>query len=54
MNKDIEQRFALTPFCEGGSYGRSTKRLGGLLKGSPVAAEFIRHPLIQKELAETA
>ena len=46
LNTDLDQCFAETPYCEGDFYGRRTKRFGGLLRRSPVAAEFVSHPLI--------
>jgi len=46
LNRDLDERFAATPFCEGGFYGPRTKRFGSLLKRSPVAADFVQHPLI--------
>ena len=46
IERDFQERFAQTPFCEGAFYGSRTKRFGGLLKRSPHAAAFVQHPLI--------
>ena len=46
LNVDLDDRFARTPFCDGGFYGPRTKRFGSLLKRSPVAVDFVGHPLI--------
>lgn len=46
LNQDLEERFASTPYCEGGFYGERTKRFGSLLKRSPLAAAFVQHELI--------
>ena len=46
LNGDLAERFARTPFCEGGFYGERTKRFGGVLKRSAAADAFVRHPLI--------
>ena len=46
INDHLDERFAATPFSEGGFYGPRTKRFGSLLKRSSVAADFVQHPLI--------
>lgn len=46
INRDLDARFAATPFCEGGFYGPRTKRFGSLLTRSSVAADFVQHPLM--------
>ena len=46
LNRDLDTTFSRTPFCEGGFYGRHTKRFGALLTRSQVIAGFIRHQLI--------
>jgi N-acyl-L-homoserine lactone synthetase len=46
INDDLDERFAGTPFSEGGFYGPRTKRFGSLLKRSSVASEFVQHPVI--------
>jgi hypothetical protein len=46
INEDLDERFAATPFSEGGFYGPRTKRFGSLLKRSSVAPDFVQHPLI--------
>ena len=38
LDADVAQAFDETPFCEGGFYGRRTKRFGRLLARSPQAA----------------
>lgn len=43
---DLEDRFARTPFCEGGFYGGRTKRFGGVLKRSAHAEALVMNPLI--------
>lgn len=43
---DLADRFERTPFCEGYFYGERTKRFGGVLKRSPHAEAFVRHPLV--------
>ena len=35
LDADVAQAFDETPFCEGGFYGRRTKRFGRLLARSP-------------------
>ena len=46
LDKDLAPDFAETPFCEGGFYGRRTKRFGRLLVRSPVARDIVQHELI--------
>lgn len=46
LHGDLRDRFARTPFCDGDFYGRATKRFGALLRRSPHADAFVRHPLI--------
>ncbi|SLK08784.1 phytanoyl-CoA dioxygenase family protein [Novosphingobium mathurense] len=46
LDRDLSDRFARTPFCEGDFYGRRTKRFGGLLNRSPHAEALVRHPLV--------
>lgn len=46
LSADLDDRFAATPFCEGGFYGSRTKRFGSVLKRSPYAAALIQHKLI--------
>lgn len=46
INTDLDQRFALTPWCDGGFYGRQTKRFGCLLKRSNHVEALVRHSLI--------
>lgn len=46
LSGDLAERFARTPFCEGYFYGERTKRFGGVLKRSPAAEDFVRHPLV--------
>lgn len=43
---ELAQAFADTPFCEGGFYGRRTKRFGRLLARSPLAPRFVQHEVI--------
>lgn len=43
LDRDLARAFAQTPFCEGGFYGRRTKRFGRLLARSPLAAGFVQH-----------
>lgn len=53
LNDKLDDRFARTPFCEGGFYGRRTKRFGALLRRADTVADLIRHPLIL-EIARNA
>ena len=46
LHSDLKDRFVHTPFCEGEFYGGNTKRFGGLLKRSALAADFVQHALI--------
>lgn len=46
LNQAFDAWFADTPFCDGGFYGRRTKRFGGLLKHAGEVEALIRHPLI--------
>jgi ectoine hydroxylase-related dioxygenase (phytanoyl-CoA dioxygenase family) len=46
LNQDLDPIFEATPFCDGDFYGRSTKRLGSLLKRSVHADKLVRHSLI--------
>lgn len=51
--RDLEPRFAATPFCEGGFYGERTKRFGRLLIRSPLMGELVMlQPIL--DLAELA
>ncbi len=52
LAKDLDPRFAETPFCKGGFYGERTKRFGRLLIRSPHMRDLVMHPDIM-ELAET-
>jgi hypothetical protein len=46
LNRELNERFVRTPFCEGNFYGRHTKRIGSLISRSTVAVDLIRHRLI--------
>lgn len=46
LSADLDERFAATPFCEGGFYGNRTKRFGSILKRTPYAAPLIQHDVI--------
>lgn len=46
IGADLADRFAATPFCEGGFYGERTKRFGRLLIRSPHVETLVRHPEI--------
>lgn len=46
LDRDLSDRFARTPFCEGDFYGRRTKRFGGLLSHSSHAQALVRHPIV--------
>lgn len=46
LDCDLASDFHGTPFCEGGFYGRRTKRFGRLLARSPLAARLVQHPLV--------
>lgn len=41
LNAELDPVFASTAFCRGDFYGERTKRFGGLLKRSAVAAELV-------------
>lgn len=43
LSRELDPAMAALPFCDGEFYGRSTKRLGGLLKRSAIAAELVTH-----------
>lgn len=53
VEADLKDRFAATPFCQGGFYGERTKRFGRLLIRSPHMAGLVMHPAILA-LAESA
>lgn len=46
LDADLDETFERTPFCQGGFYGATTKRFGGLLARSPYAAALVQHDLI--------
>ena len=46
LSADLDDRFRKTPLCDGGFYGRATKRFGGVLKRSRHAAALIEHELV--------
>lgn len=46
LDADLSVAFAEAPHCQGGFYGRHTKRFGRLLTRSPLAASFVQHDLI--------
>lgn len=46
IEADLVDRFAATPFCEGGFYGERTKRFGRLLIRSPRVEALALHPEI--------
>jgi N-acyl-L-homoserine lactone synthetase len=46
LSQQLDERFAATPFSEGGFYGPRTKRFGSLLKRSAIAAQLVQHPVI--------
>lgn len=41
---DLAPSFAETPMCQGVFYGHRTRRFGALLRRSPHAEAFVRHP----------
>jgi ectoine hydroxylase-related dioxygenase (phytanoyl-CoA dioxygenase family) len=43
INAELDPHFHATPMCEGGFYGPSTKRFGGLLTRSPDTAMLVMH-----------
>lgn len=53
VGADLDERFAATPFCEGGFYGEKTKRFGRLLIRSPLMADLVMNAAILS-LAELA
>lgn len=46
LDRDLEEDFERTPFCEGGFYGERTRRFGRLLIRSGRAASLVQHPLV--------
>ena len=46
LEADLDRDFALTPFGEGNFYGHRTKRFGGLLRRSRLAASLVLEPTI--------
>lgn len=48
LNRDLDPRFAATPFCKGDFYGESTKRFGSLLKRSAIVEKLVLHREILK------
>jgi hypothetical protein len=46
LDCDLASDFHGTPFCDGGFYGRRTKRFGRLLARSPLASKLVQHPLV--------
>lgn len=44
LEGDLAPVFAATPHCKGDFYGARTKRFGGLLARSPLAASLVQHP----------
>lgn len=46
LDADLSETFALTPYCEGGFYGATTKRFGRLLARSEQTAALVQHDLI--------
>jgi hypothetical protein len=46
LDRDLAPDFEHTPFCEGGFYGRRTKRFGRLLARSAHSDRLVRHPLV--------
>ncbi|KAB2855629.1 phytanoyl-CoA dioxygenase family protein [Sphingopyxis sp. SCN 67-31] len=53
IGRDLDPRYAATPFCEGGFYGERTKRFGRLLIRSPHVGALVMNPSILA-LAEAA
>ncbi|OHD04172.1 MAG: phytanoyl-CoA dioxygenase [Sphingopyxis sp. RIFCSPHIGHO2_01_FULL_65_24] len=53
IDRDLDPRYAATPFCEGGFYGTRTKRFGRLLIRSPHVGALVMNPAILA-LAEAA
>lgn len=48
LDRDLDPRFAATPFCEGGFYGERTRRFGALLRRSSHAAALVQNRLVLK------
>lgn len=46
LDDELAVDFAETPFCQGGFYGRRTKRFGRLLLRSRLARKLVQHELI--------
>lgn len=46
LDQDLAGPFEQTPFCQGGFYGATTKRLGRVLVRTTRAATLVQHPLI--------
>lgn len=46
LDADLAERFKLTPYCQGGFYGESTKRFGRLLSRSVHTATLVQHEII--------
>jgi len=46
LDDDLAPDFRQAPFCQGGFYGDTTKRLGRALIRSPRCASLVQHPLI--------
>lgn len=46
LDAELAPTFARTPFCQGGFYGETTKRFGGLLARSDQMAALARHEII--------
>jgi ectoine hydroxylase-related dioxygenase (phytanoyl-CoA dioxygenase family) len=46
LDRELDARFAATPFCQGDFYGAHTKRFGSLLKRSAHVEKLVRHPTI--------
>ncbi|MBV8800940.1 MAG: phytanoyl-CoA dioxygenase family protein [Alphaproteobacteria bacterium] len=46
INRDLDSRFARTPFCKGEFYGETTKRFGSLLKRSRLAQKLVLQPAV--------
>lgn len=46
LDRDLTDRFAATPFCDGAFYGGHTKRFGALLRRSPHMASLVANPRI--------
>lgn len=46
LENDLAPTFDATPHCQGDFYGARTKRFGGLLARSPLAASLVQHPQV--------